>query len=427
MAKITIWQRISSFFIALRLGFFLAFRQIWRVNIWTTILIIFIMMFTFLNLVVVSGILVGLIEGATNAVRERVIGELYVSNLNEKKYIERSQDIINVLKSIPEVTSYSARYAEGGIVTANYKTKKKVTDLDDNAATVIVGIDPIMEDKASNLSKFIVEGKYLDPDDYDKVLLGSNLLLKYLSFDAPGLGALENVEIGTKVRINIGESEREVTVKGILKGKADEIDRRVFFVDSQLRGLIGRTDYNVDEIMIRIKDDKDVLNVKRALLSINADQYAKIQTFEEGQPKFLKDIKVTFNILGNVISSIGLVVASITIFIVIFINAITRRKYIGILKGIGVHSIAIEFAYILQSMFYAIFGTALGIIFVFSFLKPYIDVHPIDFPFSDGILVATFSGTLNRIIVLFIATLIAGYIPAKIVVRQNTLDAILGR
>jgi ABC-type lipoprotein release transport system permease subunit len=46
--------------------------------------------------------------------------------------------------------------------------------------------------------------------------------------------------------------------------------------------------------------------------------------------------------------SIGIVVSAITLFIVIFINAITRRKQIGILKGIGINSFAIEFSYLFQ-------------------------------------------------------------------------------
>ena len=72
-------------------------------------------------------------------------------------------------------------------------------------------------------------------------------------------------------------------------------------------------------------------------------------------------------------------------------------------------------------------GVVLGMIIVFAFLKPYIAAHPINFPFSDGILVATFSGTMIRAAILLIATVVAGYIPAKIVIRGNTLDAILGR
>jgi hypothetical protein len=54
---------------ALRVGFLIGLRQIQRANIWTTSLIIFIMMLTFLNLVGVSGILVGLIEGSVKANR----------------------------------------------------------------------------------------------------------------------------------------------------------------------------------------------------------------------------------------------------------------------------------------------------------------------------------------------------------------------
>ena len=144
-------------------------------------------------------------------------------------------------------------------------------------------------------------------------------------------------------------------------------------------------------------------------------------------PKFLKDIKTTFALLGNMISSIGLVVASITIFIVIFVNAITRRRYIGILKGVGVTKGAIEISYVLQALFYAISGVLIGTLLVFLVLKPAIYANPIDFPFSDGILVATALGTFFRAVILFLATLVAGYIPAYIVIKQNTLDAILGR
>jgi putative ABC transport system permease protein len=135
----------------------------------------------------------------------------------------------------------------------------------------------------------------------------------------------------------------------------------------------------------------------------------------------------TFNILGNAFSSIGLIVSSITIFIVIFINAITRRKFIGILKGIGIHGGAIEASYVFQSIFYAIIGSSMGLLLVYGFLVPYFAQNPINFPFSDGILVAPLDGTMLRILLLVVSTVIAGYIPAWMIIRKNTLDSILGR
>jgi ABC-type antimicrobial peptide transport system permease subunit len=176
-----------------------------------------------------------------------------------------------------------------------------------------------------------------------------------------------------------------------------------------------------------LKPNVDPYVVKNSLVNAGYEEYGQIKTFEEGKPKFVNDIENTFAMIGNFISSIGLAVACITIFIVIFVNAITRRRYIGILKGIGIDSKAIEFSYAIQALFYAFCGMIIGTIIIYGLLVPYISAHPIDFPFSDGILVAPISGTLLRALILSIATIIAGYIPARIVVKQNTLDAILGR
>lgn len=415
---------------SLRVGSFLATRQIKRSNIWTNILIIFIMTLTFLNLVIVSGILVGLIEGAVSAVKDRYLGDIIISNPLGKSYVEQTPMIMGLVKSLPEVTSYTTRYIEGGTIEANYKEeigRRKATDLDKSVGTQIAGIDPYTENQVTKLSELIIEGEYLDENDYDKVLVGAMLLKKYLGFESAAFGTLDNIEPGSKVRIKVNGNVREVIVKGIVKSKVDEIDRRVFFVDKQLRGLIGRYDYNADEIVMRLKPGTDPIAVKNFFIQNGVDKFARVQTQEDAEPKFIKDMKQTFAMLGNMISSIGLVVAAITIFIVIFVNAITRRKFIGILKGVGIKSNAIEMAYIIQSLFYAILGTALGTFLVFGVIKPYLDRNPINFPFSDGILVATVEGTVIRIIILFIATLIAGYIPARIVVKQNTLDAILGR
>ena len=412
---------------AIRVGLFLAFRQIKRSSKWTTLLIIFIMTLTFLNLVVVSGILVGLIEGATVAVRERHIGDVGITRLKEKEYIERSSQLTAAIAASPDVAAYSDRYLQGATVEANYKTRRKETDLVESAGTVLTGIDPAREEKMTGLSKYVIEGSYLEQNDYDQVLLGSNLLIKYLGFESTAMPALKNVEIGSKVRIKFNGISREMTVKGIIKSKVDDIDRRIYMTDSQLRSMSGRTDYNVGEIAIKLKPGVSADAVKQQLVAQGFDKFATIQTFEEGEPKFLKDIKQTFAMLGSMISAIGLVVACITIFIVIFINAITRRKFIGILKGIGIDSMAIEIAYVCQSLLYAVVGTVIGFIIVFAILKPFFDAHPINFPFSDGILVSTLSGTFIRAGLLFLATLIAGYIPARMVVKQNTLDAILGR
>lgn len=420
-------KRFDEFLISVKLGFFLAYRQIKRSNKATTALIIFVMTLTFLNLVVVRGILVGLIEGVVKVQKEIYIGDIFVSTLKKKNYIESSPKIIETIKNLPWVESYTARYTSSGRVEGTYKDKIKYTEKANEAGAVIAGIDPILEDSVSHLSQKIIEGSYLTKDDTDSVLIGAYLLKKYLEFESAAFQTMENVNIGDKVRITVGGNAKEFTVKGFVKTKVDEVDMRVFMLDTTLRNMIGRTDYNVNEISIIAKPDTDPLLIKEALLKSGAGDTAKVQTFEEGMPKFVTDMKNTFSILGNVVGSIGLVVASITIFIVIFVNAITRRKFIGILKGIGISSGVVEVAYVFQSLFYAILGIGVGLLILYGFLVPFIEANPIKFPFSDGVLVAEISATFIRVLLLMLATVIAGFVPARIVVKKNTLDSILGR
>jgi hypothetical protein len=320
----------KSFSNTLYLAFFLAIRQVKRSSIGTTALIIFVMTLTFLNLVVVRGVLVGLIQSSTNVYKTKYAGDVIISVLPKKDYIENSPSIIEIVKNLPWTSSYTYRYAESGKIEGTYKERIDYTDKANIAGGIVAGIDPVMEEKTTGLSKSLIEGSYLTKDDTESILVGANLLKKYLPIESPGLSVLENVSVGSKVRLTVGGNTKEVTVKGVVKSKVGELDQRIFILDSVLKNLIGRSDYNVDEIAIKIKPGTNPLVVKQALISSGVSNTARVQTSEEALPKFLKDIKDTFGLLGNVIGSIGLVVASITIFIVIYINAITRRKFIGI-------------------------------------------------------------------------------------------------
>jgi ABC-type lipoprotein release transport system permease subunit len=410
----------------LKIGWYLATRQLRRTNPWTTVLIVFVMVLTFLNLTVISGILVGLIEGSVQQNKNSYTGDIIISTLDQKKYIENSPYVISVVKNNSDIKYSSVRYISGGSIEANYKLKTSDKDKVESATAFIAGVNPDDEQSVTNIYKSLVEGNFLVEGDYDKIVVGSDLLKKYSRIEVPGFEAIDS-GVGSLVRLRIGDLTREVVIKGIIKSKVDEISRRVFLPENQLRAMLGREDYGINEISIKVKDGSSAEIVRDSLIASNLNSFAKVQTFEEAVPKFLDQIKTTFAILGNIISLIGLVVASITVFIVIFINAITRKKFIGILKAIGIRGRSIELSYIFQSFFYAIMGSLIGVIILYGIIQPFITAHPINFPFSDGILVAPLNETLFKIILLVFATILAGYIPSRMIVRKNTLDSVLGR
>ncbi len=417
----------NSFSQNAKVGWYLAKRDVKRANKWTTMLIIAVMTFTFLNLVVVSGILVGLIQGSEDAQKKYAIGDIIISSFLNKSYIENTQEVAKIVTTIPGYKDSTVRYGGSVRVESDYRSTLKPGEKRDGAGAAFLGIDPIQEQKFSGVSKFVIRGSYLTPEDQDSVLIGKNLLYEFTPIEAPGFQTLKNISVGSRVRVTSGNVSKEYYVKGILSSKVDEFDTSVVALASEVRKMTGRTDLNASTIAIQLLQGTDPVSAKQFLIDSGVGQYARVQTASEAFPKFLQDIKNTFNILGNAISGIGLIVASITIFIVIFVNAITRRRFIGILKGIGINRRAILYSYMLQAFMYAVLGVAIGMVLVFGLIKPSINAHPINFPFSDGILVATLPGTLMRGAILLVTTIIAGYIPARIVIKQNTLSAILGR
>lgn len=411
----------------LRIGLLLGLRQIQRANIWTTALIIFVMALTFLNLIAVSGILVGLIAGSERAVKEKSLGDIVITERDNESTILQTEQFKKELALVPEIKAFTVRYKSGASIEANYKTRRDLSVEANITSGRIIGIDPQDENVVTNLAKNVVEGDYLNSEEDGYIMLGALTIDRYTAGFADLTGSLKNVQVGDKVRVSIGQNSKEFKVKGIINSKVGEISRSVFMPERELRRLADTTTREANEIAITLKPNTDSVKVKQELLNLGLDKYGKIRTFNEALPKFITDIKNTFNILGVFIGAIGIIVASITIFIIIFINALSRQRQIGILKGIGIERRVIEVAYVLQAAFYALCGSFIGAAITYGFLVGYFERNPIDFPFSDGILVADPMSTLYRFIILFAITLVAGFLPAWIIVKQNTLNSILGR
>jgi len=412
---------------SLRVGLLLGWRQLQRASYWTTGLIVFVMMITFLNLVAVSGILVGLIVGSERAFERQSIGSVIITALDNEDYILQSDVVENILTQTPGVQDFTTRYTSGGTITADYKMRQNPNDEPDQISVRLIGVDPERENAVTQLGINIVEGEYFLPDDTAALLVGVLNLKRYAENFPDLTNSLDSGNPGDRVLLTIGNVSREFTIRGVIDSKVGDVSSAVYIPERELRRMIGRSVDQADRIAIRLDSVASPEVVRDNLLQAGLGDYAKIRTFQEALPKFLIDIKNTFNVLGTFIGSIGIIVASITIFIIIFINALSRRQQIGILKGIGIDRRAIEIAYVFQAAVYALLGSLLGIIIIYGFLIGYFERNPIQFPFSDGILVAEPISTLTRFLILFVITLIAGFIPAWMIAKQNTLNAILGR
>lgn len=430
----------------------LAFRQVQHSSIWMNVLIISIMLLTFLNLVVITGILTGLTEGLFTDHKEQYTRDVIISTLSGENAIENTYAIRETLKNHPAVEHVAIRYIQSATVEANYQTRWDFESPENSVSTQLTGIDPEMEEKSTHLADRLIEGEYLNSNESGFVLMGSSMLDRYAPF-SDTFDPLVDVVPGTRVKLsfvkggvddNSANSGRgdgmensaidrnnsvsaEFIVKGIVDSKVGQVAQRVYITQQDWDRLINQQLDLADEFAVSLKAGADASVFINELKSYNFEKYAKLETASEAIPSALNDLQKTFALLGNLMGGISVIVSAITVFVVIYVNALTRRKQIGILKGIGINGKAIEKAYVMQSLFYAAVGISIGYLVIFIVLVPYFDAHPIDFPVSDGILAVTVWGTNIRAVVLIAVTALAGFLPSWLIVRQNTLDSILGR
>jgi len=390
-------------------------------------LILFIMTLTFVSLVAVSGILVGLIDGGNNANREQYTSDIIITRRAGESAIADTPFIVSYLQQNPYVSKFSVRDGLGAVIQADVGERSDFQKDGDTVSTEIVGIDIDAENSLTQLSKYIKEGDFLNPTESGYVVLGADLISRYNSGFGDGFASLNEVYPGELVKITSGGKSFSFIVKGIVDTKVGEVSRRAFVSKSDLNLLRGVGAQNANEIAIKVLDSKYAPTVQQALMDQGFGRTAKIQLAIEAIPDFLNQIRIAFGLLGNMIGFIGLIVAATTIFIIVFINAVTRQKYIGILKGIGIVPRVIITSYIIQALFYALVGSLIASAIIYGLLVPLFAAYPLNFPFSDGILSAPIEGTVTRFAILLGISFFAGMIPARRIVHRNTLNSILGR
>jgi ABC-type lipoprotein release transport system permease subunit len=417
---------------SLYVGFFLAVRDIKRNNPWTTALIILVISLTFFNMLFLSGILLGFAGAAIGTYPQYYSGDVFIIPTTTKTTIEDTGIVLNVVHSLPTVKAVSVRETSTGLLEYNYQNKLRPTDLSESASGTAAGIDPVAENSMSKLSDAMVAGSYLNPSDADEIIIGSNLIQKYATVRgavlAVGSKVLQQADIGSRVRLTINGVQKEVTIKGVFTTNSVFVDSRIYMTESAFREMTQNQSLNANEIAIRLTPNASQEDAKNFIIkNLPKNENAIVETSREALPSSIYSIIQALGKLGNLVGAIALMVSAVTIFIVIYVNAITRRKFIGILKGIGISARAIEISYIIQALFYAISGMTLSTIFILGLLKPYIDLHPINFASINASLAIGYSDVFSNGIALLITSFISGFIPAWMVTKQNTLDAILGR
>jgi len=405
----------------LKVAFSLGYKSIVNGHKGTIVLMIFILSLAFVNLVFVASILNGITTTINNQIVNNYVANIVISPQEEprrKDYIVHTKELRQQIENLPGVTATVAHYK----MIATFAYDKNKDGQFKYGSWEVIGVDPEEEPSVTGILNNIIAGNYLEGLGSGDIVLGSDI--------AGGYGAVEEFKslggarVGEKVRLNFGNgATREYTVRGISKVRFILIDQTAYITAKEAKSILQLSDDRASQILVKIdktgNEDWYIEKIKEIAPNLKVRKWTEYTSI-------VGDLTKSFDLIAAMISIIGLAVAAITIFILIYVNAINKRRQIGILKAIGIKENIVIISYILQALFYAISGIVLGLIIMFYFVEPYFIHHPLMFPIGDITLTIKEFQVTQGVFGLLVAAFIAGLIPAWRAARENILKAIWG-
>ena len=403
---------------------FLFSKYVTHGNKGTVVLTILVATLAFIQINLISGILSGAVGLIYEQTKNNYVGNIVIQPGkdqwgNKEEYIKQVDLLKRKINAIPGIIGCSSHYTTGSIIEYDPdKTGKDIRTI----SWPVKSIDPDDEKRISDLHNYMLAGQYLDESDRDQIILGREVSGGYGA--SLEVQSLKGVDIGDDVTVFYHNGvTRKYTVKGIYATVFPLADMTVFVTQKEMESVLGLRD-RASEIIIRTDEAHPEAYYIQELRKAGVE----LQDIRPWQDfiGLVLGIVQSFDIIKRIILFIGLIVAGVTIFIVIFIAVISRRKQIGIMKAIGMKEGIIIASYVMLALFYAVIGIGVGIAVIELVATPYFIAHPLSFPMGKVSLLIVRSEFVTSIISMIVVSIIAGFIPSWRVSRENIIKAIWG-
>lgn len=329
------------------------------------------------------------------------------------------------MESYAGVVGVAPHLDTSAFIEANWLNKTSLEDKGNSGNWPVIGIDPQSESNVTTIHSSIIAGNYLEPGDTNEILLGIDIAGGAESGTASFL-TLGGVNIGDKVRLTYSNgTQKEYTVKGIFRSREGRADSTAFINRSEMTSVLGQDAFNdrASQVLVKIDQQGSENKFIAGFQTLGIDGVIRSWQDYGGS---IGGVVSSFDNIASLISGIGLVVAAIVMFIVIYINVLSRKRQIGILRAIGVNRNTIMFSYVIQALFYAILGIILGGLLFGYAIMPYFQAHPLDL--SIGLVTLNTDPVTITAAVwgIVIAALLAGILPVLNITHQSIIKAIWG-
>ncbi len=396
----------------LKVAFLLALRSLQRGSRSSVLLTILIIGMCFTNMIFLPGLFNGIGQSITKQVVDYEVGNVLVSPKSGDQYISNYGATLDLINGMPGVERATPHFTKG----ATLKYRQRILGVSVRA------ISPNDEKYVSPLYTKMIAGSYLGQDDTGEVIIGKPVagdpsIRQEDEFQA----SLGGVRVGDSITIDYGNGYvKDYRVKGIYFTGWSQADSAVYVTYTDMALADPNAVNNADYITVKAKPGYSETFIKNELIQYGVTP--KVQTTADLLSKSMGRALQSFAIINLVSLIVSIIITTVVLFIVITIKTINSRRQIGILKAIGVDKEVIMHNYGFQVIILGILGIILGII-ITLIMAVYMSIHPIVTPEWSATLYITPMDLLINSVILFCAAVVAGYVPAYQVSREDIQTA----
>jgi len=397
---------------SLKVAAFMAVKSIARGNRWVFTLIIAMLALVYLNLVFAPSMLAGVIDTINDKIINTLSGHIMIESKTEEKEIADLAGLITQIDAIDGVAAVSARSDVPADISYN----------GERFLTSVYSMDPDKDKQVFNISEHLLEGSYLAPGDTDKIML----CVQIAGMDNENIelyaASLKSVHAGDVVTVDYpGGVKKQYTVKGIFQVELIQTDFSAFITETEYEILNPLADNTATSIHIKADDGN---NLDPILTQIDTLRDGiRYRTWDE-VAGILKSMTRTFDDVIRILQVVALIVAAITIFIITYIDLVSKRKQIGIQRAIGITPSSIVLSYVLRAIIYAVVGTLVAVVIFAFIIRPIEAMYPFHFPFGDILLPLDIAYSVRSMFILLGVSIVAAFLPAWRTIKIKIIDAI---
>ena len=325
----------------------LAWRNVWRQRR-RTFLIAIGMGVTMALLVLYDGVVAGFEQAIYGNAIQLLGGNVqihapgYSEKLARKPLLPLNDPdaVVQAAESHPEVIAASKRIITGGLVT----------NREGAFAVSIVGVETAKEAMISPVSDNISQGRYLNPDDGDMIVIGQ------------GLASAMELEVGDRITM-VGNSKNEqtrqrtMTIVGIYDVGVPTVEKTTIYLSlneaQQLFGLDGQ----VTEVVVSLKQIGQEPGVMRAI-NTSVPGY-EVASWETSIPELKETLEMKTGVMG-VFGVFMLGIVAIGILNLLMMAVFERTREIGVIGALGLKPRQITIIFLLEGILIGVLGAVIG-------------------------------------------------------------------